>query len=184
MNGKWMVCWTKGWMWSISLLGDANDDVASSLLMLSSCMNKSLWLWPQVFNIRTGNHRNTSYIKEISIHWNYFFYDFPGVGCFVCCLFCLRHHSFYSTVSLSVIISTVVCYSSLSFPIRVFSIWAVTKCWTHYMKIWVYLLSFWRISFGKAKWNTWCPVYARTMTGIEDTTRIGIIKGGRNQSQS
>lgn len=120
MNGKWMVGWTKGWMWSISLLGDANDDVASSLLMLSSCMNKSLWLWPQVFNIRTGNHRNTSYIKEISIHWNYFFYDFPGVGCFVCCLFCLRHYSFYSTVSLSVIISTVVCYSSLSFPIRVF----------------------------------------------------------------
>lgn len=113
------------------------------------------------------------------------FLRFPGVGCFVCCLFCLRHYSFYSTVSLSVIISTVVCYSSLSFPIRVFfSIWAVTKCWTHYMKIWVYLLSFCRISFGKAKWNTWCPVYARTMTGIEDTTRIGIIKGARNQSQS
>lgn len=69
-------------------------------------------------------------------------------------------------------------------PFVFFSIWAVTKCWTHYMKIWVYLLSFWRISFGKAKWNTWCPVYARTMTGIEDTTRIGIIKGARNQSHS
>lgn len=89
MNGKWMVGWTKGWMWSISLLGDANDDVASSLLMLSSCMNKSLWLWPQVFNIRTGNHRNTSYIKEISIHWNYFFTIFLVlVALFVVCFVC------------------------------------------------------------------------------------------------